>query len=313
MGQKEKIMNGDQIKQDVTGRWNGVFASLGIEVGDGKHCPCPICGGKDRFRYDNLENKGTWFCNNCKPGDGWALVQQVLDITFPEALETVAGLIGSIEKTNIPKESKITPEILRKLFVESASLNGKDLASQYLKNRGLSSTPSCLRYSKSCWDGETKRNQKAMLAVFHNPDDMAVTIHRTYLDEEGGKLDIESPKKIMPPLKKMTGGAVRLYEHDGILGIAEGVETAIAAHEDTNTPVWAALSTTLMEAFEPPQAVKKLIIFADNDKNFAGQKAAYALANKVSIKRDIEVAVYVPEKPGDDWLDVYLKGKKARI
>jgi putative DNA primase/helicase len=182
----------------------------------------------------------------------------------------------------------------------------------YLKTRGLSVCPPVLRHTNNCWDGETKKNQRAMLAIFHSPDSVALTIHRTYLDEDGDKLNIESPRKIMPAIRKMTGGAVRLFPiTDGVLCIAEGIETAIAFHEDIGLPVWAALSATLMEAFEVPGNVKKLIIVADNDSNYTGQKAAYNLANRVALKGNIEVTVYVPEKPGDDWLDVFTAQRKA--
>lgn len=30
---------------------------------ENKHGPCPICHGKDRYRFDDLEGKGTFYCN----------------------------------------------------------------------------------------------------------------------------------------------------------------------------------------------------------------------------------------------------------
>lgn len=299
-------MDSDKIKREAEGRWYGIFNALGIEVGEGRHCPCPVCGGKDRFRCDNKDGKGTWICGNCGAGDGFSLIMKKLGVDFPEALESVAGVVGISEKTDTPKESKITPETLRKIFTESKPLSGDDIASRYLKKRGLKATPQNVRYSPKCWEGETKQNQKAMLAVFHGADDQAVTMHRTYLTADADKLQIESPKKILPPLKKMSGGAVRLFEQsNGKLGIAEGIETAIAATEDLGVPVWAALTSPLLEAFDPPQTVKHLVVIADNDKNYAGQKAAYKLANKLAMKGVVNVSVYVPDVPGEDWLDVY--------
>ena len=65
-------------------------------------------------------------------------------------------------------------------------------------------------------------------------------IHRTFLLDDG------SAKA--PPGKKMlgpvAGGSVRLFPMtpDGHLGIAEGIETALAAHRIFGIPVWAALS-----------------------------------------------------------------------
>jgi putative DNA primase/helicase len=234
-----------------------------------------------------------------------------LSLTFPEAIETVVGLIGAVSKHTKPKEKTVTPEIMRKIFVESAPVAPGDSVDTYLKSRGLTNIPTTLRYSYKCWESETKQNQKAMLAVFTGADNVAVTMHRTYLDVDASKLKIKSPKKILPPLKKMPGGAVRLFPLDGdTLIIAEGIETAIAGAEDFGVPAWAALSATLMEAFEPPLQVKNLIILADNDRNYRGQKAAYSLANKVKGKGEIETTVYVPEKVGTDWLDV-VSGKQT--
>lgn len=307
-------MDSEQIKEDVVGRWEGIFQSLGIDVGDGRHKPCPICEGKDRFRFDDKEGKGTWFCNSCGAGDGWSLLMKKLSITFPEAVETVGGLVGTVSKHTKPKEKTITPEIMRKIFVESKPVSPGDTAHTYLKSRGLTKIPATLRYSPKCWESETKQNQKAMLAVFTGVDNVAVTMHRTYLDVDASKLKIKSPKKILPPLKKMSGGAVRLFPLDGeTLVLAEGIETAIAGAEDFGVPAWAALSATLMEAFEPPPQVKHLVVLADNDSNFTGQKSAYSLANKVEKMSDVKVSVYVPERTGEDWLDVVLRQRKKEI
>lgn len=61
-----------------------------------KHCPCPTCGGKDRFRFDDIGGHGSWFCNQCTPqaGDGFRLVQNVRGCDFPEAVQLVAGVLG---------------------------------------------------------------------------------------------------------------------------------------------------------------------------------------------------------------------------
>jgi len=58
-----------------------------------------------------------------------------------------------------------------------------------------------------------------------------------------------------------------------------------------------------MESFKPPVGIKYVLVCADNDVNFTGQKAAYKLANKIVLKEGIRAEVEVPELPGD-WLDV---------
>lgn len=304
------------IAIECAGKWHGIFNSLGIEVGDGKHCGCPICGGVDRFRFDNKENKGTWFCNHCGAGDGFSMVQKVLNCDFAAAAKQIEPLIGRITTTsNEPQEPTITPEKLRAIYKSSKVATQSCQVGQYLHGRGLKIVPATLRYAPKCWNSELKKEIPAMLAVFTMPDGTAVTMHRTYLDGMGGKAKgVVSVKKALPSLKKMTGGAIRLWPvTDGIVGVAEGIETAIAAHELTGMAVWSVMSTTIMAGFIPPKGVTHLHIFADNDLNYAGQRAAYELANKISVTTDISVIVHMPEMPGTDWLDEHNKMNGLRV
>ena len=57
-------------------KWASLLPALGIDARflDGKKHPCPVCGGTDRFRFDDKEGRGTFFCNHCRAGDGIALV-----------------------------------------------------------------------------------------------------------------------------------------------------------------------------------------------------------------------------------------------
>lgn len=305
----------ERVKHDSTGRWEGIYSALGVGVGDGRHTSCPICGGKDRFRMDDKDGRGTWICNHCGAGDGWELLHRVLGTDFKSSVESVAGLIGGITYSSVPKKERTAdPTMLRKMFESSEPATRFNMVGRYLKKRGLSVVPSVLRYLSECYETETKEKHSAMLAVFSLVDGTAVTMHRTYLGPDG-KLDIEQPKKIMPTLKKMTGGAVRLFPigDDGVLAIAEGIETAIAVHQDMKIPCWPVLSTALMEGFEPPKGVKRLIICGDNDRNFAGQKSAYNLANRLSVKNKFPVEVRIPEQNGCDWLDILNRNQESGV
>ncbi|HET9055067.1 MAG TPA: toprim domain-containing protein [Cyclobacteriaceae bacterium] len=309
-------MNYDSVKEDVIERWPGVFKSLGIDVGDGRHTSCPICkSGKDRFRMDNKDGKGTWFCNQCGAGDGWALVQKVLGIDFKEALSSVSGIIGTIPKSKVLQEPSMTKEKMREIFNGSKIVAPGDPVYRYLTGRGLNKIPANIRYHPAMWEEETKRKQKAMLTVFMGADNIALTMHRTYLDADGNKLKIEKSKKMLPVLRKMNGGACRLFPLDERkkLGIAEGIETAIAASEYFGVPVWAATNANMLECFEPPNGLRELLIFGDNDQSYTGQKSAYVLANKAIVQKKIpNVSVHIPDVPGEDWADVVVKQKHAR-
>jgi len=306
-----------EIKERANGRWFDILANLGISIKeDGSHsaCPVPGCGGVNRFRFDNKDGNGSFFCNQCQrqAGDGFDLIMKVIGVDFKEAVVAVESVIGKSKKTAIPKESKMTPEILRSVFNSSNIVTPGDVGGRYLANRGLSVIPHDVMYSSKCWEPETKKNQKALLSLVRLPDSRATTMHRTYLSPEGYKLDIESPKKIMPTLFGTKGAAIRLFPATDTVGICEGIETALAVHEDMKIPTWACVNTGIMKSFEPPPNIKRVIIFADNDKNFAGQKAAYGLANRLYIDLKLSVDVFVPYVPGDDFLDQMLRQKKYK-
>ena len=43
----------EPIKERARGRWQGILPAIGVssQYLTGKHGPCPMCGGKDRFRW----------------------------------------------------------------------------------------------------------------------------------------------------------------------------------------------------------------------------------------------------------------------
>jgi hypothetical protein len=102
---------------------------------------------------------------------------------------------------------------------------------------------------------------------------------------------------------------------DRLLGVAEGIETALAVQEATGLPTWATLNAALMKSFEPPEGVDKLLIWADNDPVRNGKKAgldaAEALRKRMS-DRGLETEILLPEGfrltegKGVDWLDVLV-------
>jgi phage head maturation protease len=74
--------------------------------------------------------------------------------------------------------------------------------------------------------------------------------------------------------------------------------------------VWAAISANGLASFQWPEEVRKLSIYADHDESFAGQRAAYTLAERAKAK-GLEVEVVMPEQKGQDWLDALNEVKDA--
>ncbi|MGR3772815.1 MULTISPECIES: primase-helicase zinc-binding domain-containing protein [Edwardsiella] len=70
-----------------------------MKIRKNRHQPCPICGGdarSDRFRLDDLEGRGTWYCNRCGSGDGLRLVEKVFGVLAVEAADKVNAVIGNL-------------------------------------------------------------------------------------------------------------------------------------------------------------------------------------------------------------------------
>ena len=60
-----------------------------------RHGPCPMCGGKDRFRFDDKGGRGTWICSQCGAGDGIELVKRIQNVEFKEAARLIEQHVGS--------------------------------------------------------------------------------------------------------------------------------------------------------------------------------------------------------------------------
>ncbi len=78
--------------------------ALGMKVIKNRHQACPVCGGADRFRFDDKEGRGTWFCNQCGAGDGLKLVEKVFGVSASEAAGKVNAVTG-----NLPP---VAPEVM---------------------------------------------------------------------------------------------------------------------------------------------------------------------------------------------------------
>jgi putative DNA primase/helicase len=297
------------------GRWDHVLSTLGISSDylDGKKHGCPVCrAGEDRFFFDDAGGSGSFFCNHCGAGYGLDLVQRVRGVTVQEAAKLVADALGNCSSApkRDGKKQKPTRDPrprLRRIAKEAQRLTGSDPVSRYLSGRGFLELPRALRWHpglKYFVDGRPAGTYAAMLAIVSTPEGFPATYHVTYL-ADGKKAPVGSPRKVLPPVTEtIAGGAVRLYPVEDHLGIAEGIETALAVWELYGVPTWAVISTSGMKSFVVPDGVSTLTVYADNDANFAGQRAAYELAGRVG--GDLTAAVEVPPEPGTDWNDVLL-------
>ncbi|NUY33273.1 hypothetical protein F0160_22575 [Paraburkholderia sp. JPY303] len=300
-------MQREPIGDLCVGRWRGILTSLGVDDRflSPRHGPCPICNsGKDRWRWDDKDGKGSWYCSKDGAGDGFSLLMRINGWTFAQAAKEVERVVGLAPVTAPRRE--FTDEqksgALRKAWRESKPVTKGDPVWTYLVNRaGITEVPSSIRFHPNL-RYDAQQSFPAMLGVVTMPDGKATTMHRTWLDGKGGKAPVDEPKKVMPGTIK--GGCIRLAPLEPCIGIAEGIETALAANRIFGVPTWAAISAQGMQQWEPPTGVETVVIYADNDANFAGQSAGYALAHKLSM-RGIKVEIPpLPMPAGTDWADV---------
>ncbi|MCT8351287.1 MULTISPECIES: primase-helicase zinc-binding domain-containing protein [Photorhabdus] len=76
-------------------RWPAILSQAGIVVpANNRHGPCPMCGGKDRFRFDDKNGNGTWICNRakCGHGDGLDLLAKFKGCQLIEAARWISEL-----------------------------------------------------------------------------------------------------------------------------------------------------------------------------------------------------------------------------
>ncbi|CQG95544.1 DUF927 domain-containing protein [Yersinia enterocolitica] len=142
-----------EVTAQATNRWRDILGYLGIDVSERPrdHSACPACGGKDRFRFDDQDGRGTHFCNQCGAGDGLELVQKVKQCTSTEAAVMVADALGmdpdSRVSATVPAKYVKQPVQPRIPIADKvAELVAKTVPgeSQYLLNKGLPSSPQAL-------------------------------------------------------------------------------------------------------------------------------------------------------------------------
>ena len=299
------------VREVAAGKWRGILEALGFSASmlNGKHQPCPLCrDGKDRFRWDDRDGSGSYFCSHCGAGSGIDLVMRFKGVDFKTAAQEIERAAGFVR----PEESK--PEqsddakvkALRRVWKESFPLSGDSPVERYLRGRGLVVPQSTvLRYHPDLAyrDGDQYLGKfNAMLALVQAPDGSGATLHRTYLNFDGTKAVVPKARKLMPGLP-LSGAAIRLFPADLCVGIAEGIETAVAASMRFSIPVWSAVSAGGLASFVPPPEAKEVVICSDNDENMVGQKAAYELAARLT-GQGIKVRVEIPDRVGADWADL---------
>lgn len=337
------------IIQEANGNWHSILTRLGVPAESlvNRHGSCPACGGKDRFRFDDKQGKGTFICTQWGNGggDGISLVQHFFDCDFKTAIQHVRGALGineamplTVRKTPLQAPQQPLQDDFHKLmnlWAIAAKNRSHKAIKTYLQGRGLDVAAivpvlgnlgfvEALDYWETNEQGKPQLVGKfpAIIAKFESVTGELMGLHRTYLNPDyTSKLSMLNPfgdgllntKKMKSRYSGSTKGAsIQLMASTDKLAVCEGIENAAAIYELSCLPVWACGSAHGMASLLIPSTVKQLFIFADTDANGTGRKAANKLCHKAQLQ-GVEVRIWESHFENVDVLDtlVMSKGKAA--
>src|SRR3954452_21906251 len=90
-------------------RWREILPQLGVETRylHNKHGPCPICRrGVDRFRFDDKDRAGTFYCNQCGAGSGIILVRKLHGWDHKTACDEIDKILGDAQLLEKPSPAQ---------------------------------------------------------------------------------------------------------------------------------------------------------------------------------------------------------------
>jgi len=295
-------MNVTETVKQACGHWPRILPALGVKVIKNRHQACPVCGGSDRFRFDDKEGRGTWLCNQCGAGDGLKLVEKVFGVKPSEAAQKVNAVTGNLPPV-APAETaaaeaetgagrKAAGTLAAKLMEKTRTTTGN----AYLTRKGFPGHE-CVMLTATHKTG----------GVTYCAGDMVVPLY----DERGALVNLQliNADGIKRTLK---GGAVKGCCHtlEGKkqagkrLWIAEGYVTGLTVHHLTGETVMVALSSvnllSLASLARQKYPTCQIILAADRDLNGEGQTKATAAADAC------DGTVALPPVFGD-WNDAFMQ------
>lgn len=281
------------------GRWDEILPHYNLQFTGKRHIKCPLCErkGSSGMRINEYQGDCSYICV-CGTGSGFSLLMEMTGKAFAEIAKEIDRIIGNVSK----QIKQPLPKSQKKVLDELQPINGT-WSEYYLKSRGILGLPTmsvnhCSSVPYYDQDGKKVANYEAMVSTVTDAKTLEpLQLHYTYLD---------GSKKIDRKVRNLTDidfkmPVVRLMDAEKSLGVAEGIETALSAHDKYNIPCWATVNSLFLKRFRAPAGVTKLFIFADNDKSLTGHAAAFECARaNLTAKNDVvEVVIAWPDELGD--------------
>jgi putative DNA primase/helicase len=293
-----------------------VLNYYGLEVTHNRHIDCVCCGKTKKMRI-------CWFQGDIRAicvCASYSLLDLLMELTgqdFATLAKEIDVTFGNTDREPVkPKDTNRRDQAIA-LFRSSAPLRGTD-AEVYLQSRGIYELPTGGVKFGTVYDHTEGRRIPAMIALASTEFTEPRQMHCTYI-ENGKKADIATQRKMysLAPatLRDKPSSepvAIKLFPASNVLGIAEGIESALSAKQLYRIPTWAAMNATYLKRFRAPTGVTTLYIFADNDSSLTGLAAAMSCgrSNLLSSNDVQKVVIRWPEKVGD-FNDVVVEGDEV--
>ncbi|EOW9563529.1 DUF927 domain-containing protein [Enterobacter hormaechei] len=273
------------VRSKANGYWPAILERLAIPTNRGEG-PCPACGGKTRYRFDNKDNRGTYFCSHCGAGTGLDLVMKVNQCGAREAAELVAEAMALPMPEPKPAREKPQTDIAGKVAALVAKASPGQSA--YLASKGLQCPFPMLS------DG-------SLLLVLKNG--AGATTGAQVIKPDGNK------RLVAGTVKKGSFCVVNSGETPEAVIIAEGLATALSVQQfRPDATIIAAIDAgnllPVAQVIRQRYPDAQIIISADNDikpgepntGKSAAEKAAKAVSGWVALPQSEEKA---------DWNDFH--------
>ncbi|ARZ80388.1 primase-helicase zinc-binding domain-containing protein [Enterobacter hormaechei] len=295
-------MNVTETVKQACGHWPRILPALGVKVIKNRHQACPVCGGYDRFRFDDKEGRGTWFCNQCGAGDGLKLVEKVFGMTASEAAGKVDAVTGNLPpvapeviataEAETEADRKAAAALAVRLMENTRPASGN----AYLTRKGFPDRECPVLTSMHKTGGVTFRAGDVVVPLY---DDTGALVNLQLISSDGLKRTLKGGQ---------VKGACHVIEGKKQAGkrlwIAEGYATALTVHHLTGETVMVALSSvnllSLASLARQKHPACQIVLAADRDLNGDGQTKAAAAAETC------EGIVALPPVFGD-WNDAFMQ------
>ncbi|MDV2013572.1 DUF927 domain-containing protein [Citrobacter freundii] len=281
-----------EVKRQAAGSWESLLPQCGVTVPPkGRHGPCAICGGSDRFHYIDDHGGGEWHCRQCDEpnhGDGLDLIARSQGITITAAAQKVSSVLGVDTRAPEPKPAREKPQTDIAGKVAALAAKASPGQSAYLASKGLQ----CPFLMLS--DG-------ALLLVLKNGT--GATTGAQVIKPDGSK------RLVAGTVKKGSFCVVNSGEAPETVIIAEGLATALSVQQfRPDATIIAAIDAgnllPVAQVMRQRYPNAQIIIAADNDikpgepntGKAAAEKAAKAVTGRVALPQSEEKA---------DWNDFH--------